>query len=420
MDDHAQAMTDYDVVIVGGGLVGASLAYALKQHGLRIALIETAAFKTQAQPNYDDRAIALSFGSRRVLEGMGLWPLLTSIATPIHKIHVSDRGHFGATRIDSREEGVDALGYVITARDLGRTLVEAINSCTDLDIISPATVCAVDIQADRAHVSITTSDQQDQTSSLCCKLIVAADGGQSSVRNLLGIESKQTDYHQTAIITNVSSDKPHNNIAYERFTDSGPIALLPMLATATDASRCALVWTQPGTQADEIMALDDAHFLAQLQQCFGNRMGRFTKVGKRASHSLHMIQSSEQFRPRLAIIGNAAHTLHPIAGQGFNLGLRDVSTLAQTLVDAVQAGRDPGDLHVLQDYAQWRKRDQQNIRFFTDSLVRLFSNAFPPLALARNAGLVITDILPPIKHLLARHTMGTAGKLPRLARGLPL
>ena len=415
---------DYDIVIVGGGLVGASLALALQQHELRIALIEAASVKTQAQPNYDDRAIALSYGSRRILEGMGLWPQLIPFTTPIHKIHVSDRGHFGATRINSDAEGVAALGYVITARDLGRTLVEAIAGSSRIDIISPARVTNVEIQTDTARLSINYNDSvtqaQTQTSVFSCQLIVAADGGQSSIRNLLKIDAKQTDYHQTAIIANVSCDKPHLNIAYERFTDTGPIALLPMSPDTENNHRCALVWTQHDTQADNILALDDADFLALLQERFGKRMGRFTKVGKRASHTLHMIQTTEQVRPRLAVIGNAAHTLHPIAGQGFNLGLRDVSTLAQTLVDAQRAGRDPGDMSVLRDYAQWRKHDQQTIRYFTDALVRLFSNTFPPLALARNAGLVATDILPPIKHTLARHTMGIAGKLPRLARGLPL
>lgn len=411
---------DYDVVIVGGGLVGASLAYALQSHELRVALIEAATFSSQSQPNYDDRAIALSFGSRRVLEGMGLWPRLTSLVTPINKIHVSDRGHFGATRLSNIEEGVDALGYVITARDLGRTLTEAIGECSQLDIISPASVTDVEIQSEAAMVTISGDGPQQQTKLLRCKLIVAADGGHSSVRNLLGIDAKQTDYGQTAIIANVSSDRPHQFVAYERFTETGPVALLPMSPDSDSASRCALVWTQPAHRADEIMALDDAAFLSLLQERFGNRIGRFIRVGKRASHSLHMIQSAEQVRPRLAIIGNAAHTLHPIAGQGFNLGLRDVSTLAQNLVDAGRAGRDPGEITVLQGYAQWRKHDQQIIRYFTDALVRLFSNAFPPLTLARNVGLVMTDIFPPAKHALARHTMGIAGKLPRLARGLPL
>ena len=426
-NDQSQHATDYDLIIVGGGLVGASLAYALNQQPLRIAIIEAASFKTESQPNYDDRAIALSYGTRRVFEGMGLWTNLCHQVTSIKTIHVSDRGHFGVTRIKHTEENVDALGYVIAARDLGHTLVNAINNCHNIDIISPARVKAVSIED--SHVSIETNihtnvhtDAQTSTDTktLTSKLIVAADGGDSSVRAMMGIEAIETDYNQTAIIANVSSSKPHQHIAYERFTDDGPMALLPMSPLDEMENRCALVWTQPNDTADEIMALDDDAFLEMLQQRFGNRMGRFTKIGKRASHTLRMIQSTEQIQSRLAIIGNAAHTLHPIAGQGFNLGVRDVATLAQNIVDAIENKQDIGSLSVLREYAQWRKRDQQNVSGFTDFLVRIFSNSFPPLALARNVGLVATDILPSVKHALAKRTMGIAGKLPRLARGLPL
>ena len=417
MNDNAQQATDYDLIIVGGGLVGASLAYALNKQSLRIAIIEAASFRTQSQPNYDDRAIALSYGTRRVFDGMGLWPTLEAQVTPIKTIHVSDKGHFGVTRIRHSDEGVDALGYVITARDLGRCIVDAITECDNVDIISPAKVKDVSIDDSQATVTI---QSESESRTITGKLVVAADGGHSSVRSLMGIDAKETDYKQTAIIANISSEKPHNCVAYERFTDTGPVALLPMNPSSEMDNRCALVWTHPNDKAEEIMALDDDAFLALLQQRFGHRIGRLTRIGKRASHSLHMIQSTEQVRSRLAIIGNAAHTLHPIAGQGFNLGVRDVATLAQNLVDAVENSEDIGSLSVLREYEQWRKRDQQNISGFTDYLVRIFSNDFAPLALARNVGLLATDILPPVKHALAKRTMGIAGKLPRLARGLPL
>lgn len=420
---QAKAATEYDIIIVGGGLVGVTLAHALDNQGLRIAIIESAPFRLQAQPNYDDRAIALSYGSRRVFEGLRLWQQLSELATPIKKIHVSDRGHFGVTRIDCREEGVEALGYVITARDLGKVLVEAVTPGSGIDIISPATVRGIAIHPEHASLEVASDDGGLQT--LNTRLVVAADGGQSSIRSLLGIETKEYDYRQTAIIANISCQRFHDYVAYERFTDQGPIALLPMSEStnqepAGTTHRCALVWTQPAAQAEHIMALEDADFLAHLQQRFGQRMGRFTRVGNRAAHPLHMIRSRQQVRERLAIIGNAAHTLHPIAGQGFNLGLRDVAALAQVLVDAARQQQDPGSLAVLQEYSGWRLRDQQTITGFTDNLVRIFSNRFPPLALARNAGLIATDLIGPVKHTLARHTMGIAGKLPRLARGLQL
>jgi 2-octaprenyl-6-methoxyphenol hydroxylase len=420
--------TDYDIIIVGGGLAGVTLAHALDNQGLRIALIESAEFRQQAQPNYDDRAIALSYGTRRVFEGLGLWQLLSKLVTPIHKIHVSDRGHFGVTRINCREEGVEALGYVITARDLGKVLVEAVTPSTGIDIISPATVSGITIPSGHATLDINFADGKSKT--LSTQLVVAADGGQSSMRSLLSVEAKHYDYRQTAIIANISCQRFHDYIAYERFTDQGPIALLPMSdlpmsdpvnqKPSDNGHRCALVWTQPSEQAEHIMALDDTQFLTRLQERFGQRLGRFIKVGTRNAHPLHLIRSSQQVRERLAIIGNAAHTLHPIAGQGFNLGVRDVAALAQVLVDAARRQQDPGSLEVLQEYARWRERDQQTMTGFTDNLVRVFSNRFAPLALARNAGLIATDLIGPVKHTLARHTMGIAGKLPRLARGLQL
>ena len=418
-----QQTADYDIIIVGGGLAGVTLAHALDNQGLRIALIESAPFKLQAQPNYDDRAIALSYGSRRVFEGLALWQPLSRLVTPIRKIHVSDRGHFGVTRIDSREEGVEALGYVITARDLGKVLVEAMTTDSSIDIISPATVQGISIESTHATLDVTTA--AGEARAFTTRLVVAADGGQSSIRSLLNIETSEVDYQQSAIIANISCQRFHDNVAYERFTEQGPIALLPMSdSTSQDRNeyghRCALVWTQPAAQVEHIMALGDAQFLSQLQERFGQRLGRFTHVGTRNAHPLRLIRCKDQVRERLAIIGNAAHTLHPIAGQGFNLGVRDVAALAQVLVDAARQQQDPGSLDVLQSYAQWRKRDQQTMTGFTDTLVRVFSNRFAPLALARNAGLLATDLIAPLKHTLARHTMGIAGKLPRLSRGLRL
>jgi 2-octaprenyl-6-methoxyphenol hydroxylase len=408
--------TDYDLIIIGGGMVGASLAISLAQQPLRIALIEAAPMRTDATPaNYDDRAIALSFGSRRIFDGIGLWPDIAAQATAIEHIHVSDQGRFGFTRLDAKQEKVEALGYVATARQLGEVLMGRLQQCENLTIISPATLTELKLGNDHATAVIKHDNNNGKTESLTSKLVIAADGGNSHVRRQLDIRTTERDYGQTAIIANITPEKPHNHIAYERFTRNGPLALLPM-----PDNRCSLVWTRAPQDAERVMTLNDEDFLAELQPCFGKRLGRFVKVGKRNCYPLKLIQAQEQVRNRLALIGNAAHTLHPIAGQGFNLGLRDVATLAQNIVDAFHAGDDIGALSVLEDYAQWRERDHRQVIGFTNTLVQTFSNRFPPLALARNLALVATDVVPPLKHLLARHSMGIAGKLPRLARGLPL
>lgn len=416
---HSHA--DFDLVIIGGGMVGASLALSLAGQPLRVALVEAAPLPVQTAqgrgdtppPSYDDRAIALSFGARRIFEGMGLWAAIAPHATAIDHIHVSDQGRFGFTRLHAAQEGVEALGYVVTARQLGVQLLDALQQCSNLTLMSPATVTGLDLDAAAAMVTVTHAD--GGTQSLTSTLVVAADGGSSQVRHLLAIRTAERDYQQTAIIANITPEKPHRHIAYERFTRHGPLALLPM-----PDNRCAMVWTRAPDDAERLLQAGDDEFLAELQACFGRRLGRLLTVGKRHSYPLQLIQAQEQVRPRLALIGNAAHTLHPIAGQGFNLGLRDVATLAQILVDARRAGQDPGSLETLEGYARWRQRDHQQVIGFTNTLVQTFSNRLPPLALLRNLGLIAADILPPIKHSIARHSMGMAGKLPRLSRGLPL
>lgn len=404
--------TDYDLLIIGGGMVGASLACALARQPLRIAMIEAVSFDAAQQPAYDDRAIALSYGTRRIFEGLGMWERIDAHATPIEKIHVSDRGHFGFTRLDCAEEGVAALGYVVIGRELGVTLTEQIQQQDNLELFCPARLTGLNYTEEHITATVHTAQGERQVRA---KLIAAADGGNSLVRELLRIEASSEDYGQTAIIANITPGQPHGNTAYERFTDSGPLALLPM-----SAGRCALVWTQRHADVDAVMQLSDAAFLERLQQRFGYRLGRLRHVGERHAYPLRLLRAKEQVRPRLALIGNAAHTIHPIAGQGFNLGIRDVSVLAEVICQAHRAGQDIGALETLHHYRQWREPDHERVIRFTDTLARIFSNPSKPLALVRNLGLSTLELCPPLKRVLSRQAMGLRGKQPRLNRGLPL
>ena len=257
--------------------------------------------------------------------------------------------------------------------------------------------------------------RNDAPETLSARLLVAADGVNSAIREQFGIDSRESDYKQTAIVTNITPQLPHRNIAYERFTETGPLALLPMTE-----QRCAVVWTVASEHADEVMALDDDAFLSRLQERFGYRLGSLQRPGLRQAWPLKLLQATESVRERLALVGNAAHTLHPIAGQGFNLGARDIAVLAEVLVEAVRNGQDPGALEVLDRYAAWRRADHQSVTVFTDGLARLFTLPLPALGMARSAGMLALDLLPPAKRLLTRMTMGRGGKTPRLARGLPL
>ena len=409
--------SDYDIVIIGGGLVGASLACALGEQDLRIAVIEAVPLDAEAQPSYNDRTVALGYGSRQIFEGIGIWSGIDELgATPIKKIHVSDRGHIGKTRLDCASEGLDALGYVVETRLLGKALGNTLKQLSNVELICPAKLVSLQFDSSAAQVEI---DYDGVMQTLSTQLVVGADGVQSSVREQLGIKTFDVQYNQTAVITNVSVERGHKNIAYERFTATGPLALLPMNDLKGE-HRCSVVWTIKDRDRDAALALDDEGFLAQLQQRFGGQLGRFTRAGKRVAFPLALRQAREHVRERLALIGNAAHTVHPVAGQGFNLGLRDVAVLAQVIVEAAQAGEDIGDLSVLKRYAKWRRRDHVRVLGFTDSMVRLFSNNIAPVALARNVSLVVTDLFPPLKKLITRQAMGLSGRLPKLARGLRL
>lgn len=399
---------NFDVVIAGGGMVGASLAVALAPTDLEIAVVEAFPPGKAGQPSYDDRSTALSEGSRRILMGMGVWDGVEPHAAPIREIHVSHRGRFGSVRMRASEYGVPALGYVVCNRDIGTALSVALAAHKNVSYISPAKAAGLTLGDERNELALECAGK---TIDVRGRLLVAADGARSWLRERLGVDARVWNYGQTAVIANVSVDRAHGGIAYERFTDTGPLALLPL-----DAERMALVWTVRDGESDALLSLDDETFLARLQDRFGHRAGRFLRVGKRAAYPLRLVRAAEQTAERTVIIGNAAHSLHPVAGQGFNLSLRDVAVLADVLADAIADGGDPGAPATLERYVEWRSGDQRGTIAFTDLLNRIFANPLAPVAAVRGLGLLATGLLPPLKDMLARHTMGIAGRLPRLAQ----
>lgn len=405
-------MHEYDLVIIGGGLVGGSLACALSGCGLRIAVVEAVPASANSQPSYDERVIALSWGSRRIFEAIGLWSDIAPEAEPIRQVHVSDRGHWGFTRLDLDDAGVDALGYVAPARAIGSAIRSALARAGDVEVLCPARLLDHRVEGDRVELTV----QRDaERLSLRAALLVGADGGDSAVRQRLDLQVQDARYDQDAIITTISPDRPRAGVAFERFTETGPLAMLPMTG-----GRYSVVWTCHRDETASLMALSDGAFLACLQARFGYRLGRFQQVASRHAYPLKLVLTRNPVQPRVILIGNAAHTLHPVAGQGFNLGLRDVAALAEVLAQAARAGADLGGPAVLADYQGWRGADQPNTARLTDLLARLFVNPWAPLRLVRNTAMVGLDLMPSARRRVAQRFMGTGGRLPRLACGVPL
>lgn len=407
------ASTDYDIIIAGGGMIGTSLALALQPLKLRVAVVEAVARGATQQPSFDDRSTALSRSSQRMFEAMGLWPEIVAASTPIHHIHVSDKGRFGFAHIDAEEQQVEALGYVVINRVLGQVLQQALAEADNVEFVCPARITAVKTGDSRVTGVL---DDVAGNRELTGHLLVAADGANSAVREMVGISARRVDYAQWAIIGNLLPEQSPANRAFERFTEDGPIAMLPIAD-----ERAAFVWMHSPDAAREHLELDDATFTVRLQAAFGQRLGRFSRIGQRAAYPLALTKANGLIGRRAVVVGNAAHGLHPVAAQGFNLGLRDVAALCDCIADGRSAGSDdPGDAAVLESYAEWRKSDQAKVVHFTDGLVNLFADTRPPVRVLRNAAMIGFDLVPGVRRLFARHTMGLAGRLPRLSRGVPL
>ena len=404
-------MNRYDVAIIGGGLVGASLACALAPLGLKIVLIEAVAFKAASQPSYDDRTLALSASSCQILKALGIWSALEANATPIREIHVRELDRPGRVVMKPGELGLDRFGHVVEARVFGAVVMDLLTELENLDVICPAAVTALNTEEERVRIVYRTGEDQAE---LEARLVVGADGANSFIRESLGIGSEQYDYGQTAVICNVTPEQAHKGRAFECFTPSGPFAVMPHVG-----GRCGLVWCVASDEAEALLKLTEEEFLRQAHARFGNTLGKFVKLGRRSSYPLRLVQASEDIRPLVVILGNAAHAIHPIGAQGFNLGLRDVAVLAEVLYDEYSSarGQDPGTMAVLRRYSEWRRPDQQGTIAYSDGLARIFANPSPFAVAARTAGLFAHALLPPLRRQLAVKAMGFRGSIPRLALG---
>lgn len=407
------APIEADIVVVGGGLVGTALVNALATLPLDVVLVEAREPSLIEAPGFDGRSTALANGSRRILEQLGLWE--GTGAEPITSIHIAERGRFGAARIDAREEGVAALGYTVENTALATRLWRGLDGLPRVRTLAPARVVGLERDAGGVRVDV---DHGGRRATVDARLLVAADGAGSRVRAALGIETVADRYGQHAVVANCTTEARPAGRAFERFTPNGPLAVLPLTR-----GRVAIVWTLASDVARRIAALDDGAFADELQRAFGHRLGRFTRVGARSAHALERIRSERVSAERCVLVGNAALSLHPVAGQSFNLALRDAAALAEVIAERVAAegtGADVGERGLLTRYERWRRADQRNVAAFTHGLVRLFGLDWPGLGAVRGLGLLAFDLAPGAKRVLARHTMGLAGRLPRLARGLDL
>jgi 2-octaprenyl-6-methoxyphenol hydroxylase len=410
-----QNCLDTDVLIIGGGLAGSTLAHALAQTPLKTVIVEACDPSHLGQPSFDGRATALANGSQRILSSLGLWDGVAANAEPIRSIHISERGRFGAARIRAEDEGVPALGYTLENRILGGVLWRALAAADGFECLAPAKLGTLSVGDDHVEAEV---EMGKERVSVVARAVVAADGANSTVRHMLEIAAHEDRYEQQAIILNCTTEIEHAGRAFERFTPHGALAFLPLTF-----GRVAVVWTLAHNEAGHVSVLDEDVFRLELQAAFGNRLGRITRIGTRAVYPLARVRSAEVVGKRAVLIGSAAVNLHPVAGQGFNLALRDVASLAEIFTEHLRGGTsdgDPGSADVLGHYREWRDQDQKKVAALTHGLIRLFGYGALPLAASRGVGLMAFDLIPGAKAELAKQTMGLSGRLPRLARGLPL
>ncbi|TCH65760.1 2-octaprenyl-6-methoxyphenyl hydroxylase [Acinetobacter sp. ANC 4862] len=396
-----------EVIIVGGGMVGLSLALMLAKANIGVKLLEAIKY-----PNYDDanlapyhssfdaRNSALSRRTVQIYQELGLWNALQEHATPILEVHITEQGSFGKARLKAEQEKVESFGQVIENAWLGRVLLTEVRKQPLIELIDGVQVTSLTQDADQAHIEAVRSEE---ILSLQSKLVIAADGRDSFCRKALGIGADEHDYDQVAIVTTVQTSKPHNHVGFERFSPLGPLALLPL----PGEYRRSVVWpVKKGTEGEWLGEENDQHFLDALQETYGDRAGKFQKTGRRFSFPLSQVLAEKQAVGRVVLMGNAAHTIHPVAGQGFNLCMRDAYVLVRSLTEQLSKSEDIGEPSMLLAYEQARLTDQQRVIKFCDTVVRGFSNQNPVLKLIRNTGLLAFDTIPGIKPLVANYAMG--------------
>ena len=386
----------YDVVIVGGGLVGTALAAALAKSPLSILLLEQNTVAAVAANILDLRTTGLSRSSATIFQQIGLWEKIEPLVTAIEKLDISEQGGYGSARIDAHEFEMSPVGYMAPNLDLIKILSEYVQGLENVSIQAPASLVALEKNTQGYLLQCSSGENELQVQA---SLVVGADGARSKLRSLLAIDSSHKDYAQTAIISNVRPEKLHNNCAYERFTQHGPLAILPI-----QDQHCALIWTHASEQAAAHMALDDDAFLAALQQAFGHRLGRLEAVGERVSYPLSMTTASALYKPAAVLLGNAAQSVHPVAAQGFNLGLRDVQSLVGLLQQ--QDYKLDGLDQLLKVYADSRVADREHVIKLTDGLTRMFAAQFPAARALRGVGLRILGALAPLQRVLLNRNSG--------------
>ena len=398
--------SDFDIIISGGGLSGALSALSLsgltKKDGslLSIAIIEANPVHQSPQSTFDSRVLALSHGSVEYLTSLSIWGDIAAKASAIKNIHISDKNYYGKARISAQDHQVSALGYVVEMSVLGQVFLSKLKHRANVTWFCPDYITNIDWQKNSVDITLNSSLK------LTGKLLLACDGGQSTCRQFANISSSNKPYQQSALIANVTMMNAHQSIAYERFTESGPIAMLPLKDQVYDSHKCSLVWTLTPEQADDYIKLDEESFKQQFELSFGSWLGAIDKVGERAIYPLSLVQADEQIYHRMVLVGNASHTIHPIAGQGFNLGLRDVQQLNDVIANNLEQAIDIANFAQLTKYALKRKADHQEVINLTDSLVTLFSNDLLPLVIGRNIGLKVLNYCSTLKNAFVNKTMG--------------
>jgi 2-octaprenyl-6-methoxyphenol hydroxylase len=401
---------EYDVIIIGGGLIGISLALTLAQASLKIAVVDAAV--SSADHFQSEQTLVLAYSSRVIFESIGIWSRLAGSTCPVHQICVSDQGHWGSSQITAAEEKISALGYVLSAGSLAGILYSFLNKQPNITLLQPAKFSSYQHHTTGVTVYV---DQDNTPLVLSGKLLVACDGQNSAVRQYLNVSVNTYDYEQLALISHIQLKRHHQHIAYERFTAQGPLAMLPLTQ-----ERCALIWTVTPSFADRLLSLSSAQFIQMLQKSFGYRLGKLLACNQPMAIPLKLAIALQQIFPGVVLLGNAVHTLHPVAGQGLNLGLRDMAVLAQEVVSAHRRQQPLGSVTLLEKYWQQRKQDQEQIIQLTHSLIGLFSNSFLPMVMARNGGLLLMDQVNIFNKILTKKTLGWTGKVPRLACGMNL